>query len=132
MELRISRALIDEILHAAAATPDVEICGLLLGRDGAVTELLPCTNVAADPRDSFEIDPAALIAAHRSARNGGPALIGHYHSHPNGRADPSARDAAAAEPGSHWIIAGGGEARAWYMDGQGRFHAVAIVPGDNR
>jgi proteasome lid subunit RPN8/RPN11 len=132
MELRISRAALDEILAAAAAAPDAEICGLLLGRDATVTALRPCANVAADPRDSFEVDPAALIAAHRAARAGGPALIGHYHSHPNGSPDPSARDAAAAEPGSHWIIAGGGELRAWYADGRGRFQAVTIVPADNR
>ena len=28
--------------------------------------------------------PAALIAAHRAQRHGGPTLIGHFHSHPTG------------------------------------------------
>lgn len=141
MELRISRAALDEILSAAAASPDAEICGLLLGSasgwGAAVAEVRPCVNVAADPRDSFEVDPAALIAAHRAARGGGPALVGHYHSHPGGFPDPSARDAAAAEPGSYWIIAGGGGLRAWHAegrqaDGKGRFRAVTIVAADNR
>jgi proteasome lid subunit RPN8/RPN11 len=81
--------------------------------------------------------PAALIAAHRAARAGGPALVGHYHSHPGGSPVPSARDAAAAEPGSYWIIAGSGALRAWYADGRpadgkGRFRAVTIVEADNR
>nr|WP_047169762.1 M67 family metallopeptidase [Sphingomonas sp. Y57] len=141
MELRISRAAIDEILSAAAASPDAEICGLLLGaasaRGPVVERLRPCANVAADPRDSFEVDPAALIAVHRAARAGDAALIGHYHSHPGGCPEPSARDAAAAEPGSYWIIAGSGMLRAWYADGgqadgQGRFRAVTIVEADNR
>ncbi|QEH78514.1 M67 family metallopeptidase [Sphingomonas sp. C8-2] len=141
MELRISRVALDEILSAAAASPGAEICGLLFGRTSArgavVTGLRPCANVAANPRDSFEVDPAALIAAHRAARAGGPALVGHYHSHPGGSPDPSARDAAAAEPGGYWIIAGGGTLRAWYADGRqadgrGRFRAVTIVEADNR
>lgn len=140
MELRISRASLDEILSAAAASPDAEICGLLLGQTTArgvvVASVRPCANVAADPRDSFEVDPAALIAVHRAARVGGLALIGHYHSHPGGKPVPSTRDAAAAEPGSYWIITGGGELRAWYadgaMDGRGPFRAVTIVEADNR
>ncbi|MHA3790929.1 M67 family metallopeptidase [Sphingomonas sp. YL-JM2C] len=141
MELRISRAALDEILSSAAASPDAEICGLLLGqatgRGAVVAALRPCANVAADPRDSFEVDPAALIGAHRAARAGGPALVGHYHSHPGGSPVPSARDAAAAEPGSYWIIAGSGALRAWYADGRpadgkGRFRAVTIVEADNR
>lgn len=124
--------MLDEIRSAAKASPDAEICGLLLGQGTAVTALRPCANIAADQRDSFEVDPAALIAAHRGARTGGPALIGHYHSHPNGSPHPSARDAAAAEPGSYWIIVGGDDLRCWYADGRGPFRAVTIVTLDNR
>ncbi|ATE64914.1 Mov34/MPN/PAD-1 family protein [Rhizorhabdus dicambivorans] len=126
MVLTISRAAIDEILRAAAASPDAEICGLLLGGPGEVTEVRPCANVAADPADSFEIDPMALIAAHKAARNGGPSLVGHYHSHPRGPASPSARDAAMAEPGSYWIIIGDGEARCWRARADGRFDPVNL------
>ena len=126
MQLTISTPLIEEMLAAAARCPDLEICGLLLGREGLVEAIRPCANVADDPSDSFEIDPAALIAAHRAARAGGPALIGHYHSHPRGIATPSARDAAAAEPGSYWIIIAGGELGCWYALREGQFDPVAI------
>ena len=127
MELTISSPLLDEMLRAAAASPNAEICGLLLGRGPLVEAVLPCGNVAADPRDSFEIDPVALIAAHRAARAGGPAPIGHYHSHPGGAPIPSARDAAAAQPGSYWIIIGSGELRCWLAAAGGRFDPVACI-----
>ena len=126
MELTISRAAIDEISRAAALSPDAEICGLLLGEGASVIEVRACANVAANARESFEIDPAALIAAHRAARSGGPAPIGHYHSHPRGPATPSARDAEAAEPGSYWLIAGAGEVRGWRARGDGGFDPVAL------
>jgi desampylase len=132
MDLTISRALLDEIRQAAAASPDAEICGLLLGQGSEVEAIRPCANVAPDPRDSFEIDPTALIAAHRAARAGGPALIGHYHSHPGGNAAPSARDRAAAQPGSYWIIVAAGEAGCWLAASDEHFVPIAMDHLDNR
>ena len=88
-----------------------------------VTGILPSANVAADPARFFEIDPAALLAAHRAARSGGPQVIGHYHSHPNGRAEPSPRDAADAAPdGSIWLIAASGRLTAWRAGPHGALH----------
>ncbi len=106
------------LLAAAAASPAAEICGLLLGRvaGGAacVEELRPAANVAADPARSFEIDPATLLAAHRQARGAGRQVLGHWHSHPNGRCAPSARDAArAVDNGQIWLIIAGGRLGAW-------------------
>ena len=107
------------------------MCGLLFGTADAIAAVQPCRNVAADPSRWFEIDPAALLAAHRAARIGGPAIVGWYHSHPNGLAMPSPRDAASAAPdGMLWLIAAGGALRAWRAveDGpvEGRFEAVAL------
>lgn len=131
MVCRISSELLGSIVAEARASEE-EICGLLLGRDGAIEGGVPCRNVAADPRARFEIDPAALIAAHRRARAGGMRVIGHYHSHPGGLPIPSACDAAeAAADGSIWLIVGSGEPRAWraVADGtvQGRFEPVSLV-----
>lgn len=110
----IATELLARIVAEAAATPDVEVCGLLLGRDGTVEEARPCRNVAADPSHGFEIDPAALLAAHRTARGGGPTILGCYHSHPSGRPDPSQRDAAdAAANGWLWAIVAGADVRVW-------------------
>lgn len=128
--LVISRSLLNQILAIAAS--DDEVCGLLFGECDRIDEALPCGNVAADPSRRFEIDPAALIAAHRNSRNGGPRIVGHYHSHPSGSPIPSAADAASAPPdGAIWLIVAGGEARAWraVRDGavHGRFDPVDLA-----
>ena len=111
MGVRISSELLARIVADAVGSPD-EICGLLFGAPDRIDAAEPCRNVAADPRRQFEIDPAQLLAAHRAARKGGPAIVGCYHSHPGGAAGPSARDAADAEPnGWLWLIVGVGEAQ---------------------
>ena len=109
----ISTALRDRLIAEAAASPRHEVCGLLFGDEAFIAEARACANVASRPTDSFEIDPAALIAAHRAMRAGGPRLIGHYHSHPGGRPDPSPRDADAAAPGELWLILAQETARLW-------------------
>lgn len=129
----VSSAALAAIRDHVAACVGEEACGLLLGGAGHVAEALPCRNVAADPVGRFEIDPARLLAAHRSARGGGLAVIGHYHSHPVGSPIPSARDAADAAPdGALWLIVGAREARLWraVADGriEGRFDPVACDP----
>lgn len=110
----ISRGLLEQIVALGVAREAEEVCGLLLGQAGTIEAILPAANVAPDPARHFELDPAALIAAHRAARSGGPQVIGHYHSHPSGVAIPSRTDAACASPDdSLWLIVGGGEARLW-------------------
>jgi proteasome lid subunit RPN8/RPN11 len=121
MRVEISSAALQQITAAAAALPDREICGLLFGAPDAIDHAEPCANVAADPTRTFEIDPAALIAAHKAMRGGGPALVGCYHSHPDGPAIPSPRDAAAAAPdGWLWLIAAGRDVTAWRAVAAGR------------
>jgi len=123
MALRISSMILERISAEAMASPDREVCGLLLGTGDRVLEARSCRNVAADPAMRFEIDPAALLAAHRAARRGGPAVIGHYHSHPSGLAEPSPRDAAdAVADGSIWLIAAGGRVTGWRAVENGALH----------
>ncbi len=124
--IRIAVHLLDRILTEAAASPAYEVCGLLLGSGTRIEQVVATANVAADPAQAFEVDPVALFAALRAGREGGLALIGHYHSHPNGSAEPSLRDRAAAEPGRIWIIVGNGTARAW-LAGEDGFRELALV-----
>ena len=105
MELLVTRDVM-ELLHAEAAKfhPD-ECCGILLGRANRITAALPAVNVHPAPRTRFEIDPQALIDAHRAARAGGPQVMGYFHSHPDGPSHPSATDQAeAARDGLLWAI----------------------------
>jgi proteasome lid subunit RPN8/RPN11 len=53
-------------------------------------------------------------------------VIGHYHSHPGGVAAPSARDAAASEPGWLWMIVAGRKATLWMAEEGRRFRQVEL------
>lgn len=107
-------AMLRMLAAAAAASPDAEICGLLLGAGEEVTDAPAVRNIAGDPAAAFELDPAALFAALRAERAGGPALLGHYHSHPSGAPIPSPCDATAASAdGRLWLILGSHGGSLW-------------------
>jgi predicted GIY-YIG superfamily endonuclease/proteasome lid subunit RPN8/RPN11 len=94
-----------------------EACGILLGHGASIEDAVPARNVHSTPRTHFEIDPQALIDAHRAARAGGPEVVGYYHSHPMGPAAPSAVDRApAARDGRVWAIGGEGGVTFWRDD----------------
>ena len=117
----------DTIRRAAAAARPDEACGLLLGEGTHVRTATIAANVHPDPQTRFEIDPAVLIAAHRAARNGGPQVLGHWHSHPNGLARPSATDRAlAARDGRIWAIVAAGTVTLW-ADGLDGFVPLPYV-----
>ena len=128
---RVRETLLAEVVAAAGD----ECCGLLLGAPGRITALVPARNAAADPARSFEIEPATLLRTHREARGRGEQVIGHYHSHPNGRPEPSLRDAArAVGNGEIWLIIAAGTLNAWAVVGNdpggsavhGRFLPVTL------
>lgn len=114
MNCAISRSLLERLRGEAGAAPGREICGLLVGRPGLIRDARPVANAASDPARGFALDPAEHLAAAREARARGDILVGHYHSHPGGRSDPSPEDARNAdEQGRYWLILGAGEARLW-------------------
>ncbi|NNC71380.1 MAG: M67 family metallopeptidase [Sphingomonadaceae bacterium] len=125
--MTISRAAHRAILTHAAQTPDIEVCGLLLGSGNAIERADPAANVAADPAESFEIDPQALFSNIRAEREGGMALIGAYHSHPSGASRPSERDhAMALDVGRLWLIVAKGEMTAWRAEKPGHLIPVEL------
>lgn len=132
MRVEISSLLLAKLQAAVAASPEVERCGLLFGARGRVTDISFADNIATNPQRHFELDPAHLISAHRAARGGGPAVIGHWHSHPIGTAEPSPEDARSAAPdGRIWLILSASEVRLWRAveNGpvQGRFEPLALA-----
>jgi proteasome lid subunit RPN8/RPN11 len=126
MQIHIGASLLNRIMAEAAATPAQEICGLLFGQSGRIEAAERAANVADDPERTFEIEPAALFMAIRLERQGGPRLIGHYHSHPNGSTEPSPRDLAAAEPGRLWLILGDARPRLWLAEA-GSFREMRLI-----
>jgi proteasome lid subunit RPN8/RPN11 len=121
--IELPAALAEQIRREALAAHPGECCGLIEGRcDGDVFRVMalhPARNLAQDT-DRFEIDPGDHLAASKVARANGRELIGCYHSHPAGRAQPSARDLfGAGEEDFLWLIAAGEELAAFVYFGGG-------------
>jgi len=119
--------------EARAAFPK-ECCGLIEGRmDGdtlRISALHPTKNLSELP-DRFEIDPAEHIRLLRALRGTGRDILGCYHSHPNGRAEPSAIDRGRAiEEGFAWLIqpvtADGAAPSAGFVFEAGAFRPLAL------
>jgi proteasome lid subunit RPN8/RPN11 len=116
-------ALAGTIRAKAQAANPRECCGLLEGVRGdasfQVTALHPVRNLSPEPAH-FAMDPQDQFAAQRAARANGRGIIGCYHSHPGGRAQPSAADrAGAGEEDFLWLIAGDEDLRAFvYLRGE--------------
>lgn len=114
MDLILSSNDRAQLLDWAMSAGGLECCGILRGVGRRVLAVEQAKNVAPDPAQHFEIDPAALIAAHKSARAGGLPLLGYFHSHPNGVTAPSATDIAQAAPdGLIWLIIAAHTIAAW-------------------
>ena len=129
MDIEVTSGAIATLLEEAKRAAPAECCGLLLGQGTAVLQALPAANVAQDPLRHFEIDPAALFAAHRAAREGGLELLGYYHSHPNGHPLPSATDCEHASGDNRcWAIVAGGEVRFFRDDPDGFLPITVRLP----
>jgi proteasome lid subunit RPN8/RPN11 len=109
MKLILPRGLRGRIEAEARNAFPRECCGLIEGLrrdDAAEAVALHTARNLADRGDRFEIHPEDHFAALKAARGNGRALIGCYHSHPNGSPVPSATDrAGAGEEDFLWLIA---------------------------
>lgn len=113
MILQIDAKLTKQMVDSAEAAFPAEACGLIIGRGKGqlirVTRVVPAGNLLATTDDRFELDPAIRIAVEKELRDSGTKdrIVGHYHSHTDGTADPSATDRAMAhEPELAWLIVG--------------------------
>lgn len=107
----IKPALLAEIEAAATKSYPEESCGLVIGHgnndDGVVvTGVQISPNLSEHDRNSsFEIDPQLRFDVMRKLHGGPERIVGHFHSHPNGPAQPSTRDSDQVwEPDLVWII----------------------------
>lgn len=71
----------------AKARPLEEVCGLLLFDYRGSLQAVPCANVAANPRQDFEISCSDQLKARQTQR-----LAAYYHSHPAGDETFTAQD----------------------------------------
>lgn len=126
MIVHIDPLLAEAIRHAAGKSYPNECCGLLTGeardRNITITGIHPSDNVTGgDPARGFEVDPKLRFDLMRmiESLNDETEIIGHYHSHPDHPAEPSATDLSMAyEVDFIWLICastriGGGEIGAF-------------------
>lgn len=107
--IRFSQAQMEALAREAESAYPRECCGLLVGHeesgDWSIQDIVPSANLSERPSISFEIDAALRLSLQKSLRGTGNAVIGHYHSHPDGLVRPSARDTERAwEAGMIWLI----------------------------
>lgn len=104
------------LLDLAASSSD-EVCGVLIGRSDPLQlrAIVPGRNVHPQPQRHFLLDAATLLRADQQARSTGDAIIGFYHSHPNGHATPSASDRADAWPDQIMLIVASGHGQHRYL-----------------
>lgn len=101
-----------------------EGCGLLLGRvrggDRLVQETRPAANRWEGRDDRYLVDPETLRRAVDDETDGGPRVLGFYHSHPDADPVPSETDRELAWPWYLYLIVPvrdgrTGEGRAWEL-----------------
>jgi proteasome lid subunit RPN8/RPN11 len=89
--MRISRALLDEIVaHARADAPN-ECCGMIASRDGEAVAVHRATNTAASPL-RYIMDPNEQYRIQDAIESAGLDLGGIYHSHTRSDPIPSQTD----------------------------------------
>lgn len=114
MTIQVASQVVEALRREAEADHPRECCGILLGERDRIDQVVPTQNVHPTPETHFEIEPQALIDAHRAAREGRLPVIGYYHSHPTGNPVPSSTDQAmASSDGRVWAIVAGAEVRFW-------------------
>jgi proteasome lid subunit RPN8/RPN11 len=93
--IRIRERLIDSLLIEARRNPRIECCGLLAGREGTISAILPARNVL-ESATAYEIAPEELFTLFRRMRDLNLDHLGIYHSHPATDNAPSPTDIAQA------------------------------------
>jgi proteasome lid subunit RPN8/RPN11 len=89
--VRIRSGLPQELRAEARRDPRIECCGLLAGRHGIISVVLPARN-ALGSATAYEIAPDELFALFRRLRDEQLDHLGIYHSHPATDNAPSPTD----------------------------------------
>ena len=103
--MKISRALLDQIhRHLESGYPN-EACGVMLGKEGVITEIVSADNQRTDSASNrYLINPLLYMRIEREADKRHLDVIGIYHSHPDVAARPSQFDLDHAWPNFSYLI----------------------------
>jgi proteasome lid subunit RPN8/RPN11 len=78
------------VSHAKESVPR-EACGLVIGHDGLVTDIITMKNLSPNS-DHFRMDPLEQLGVFQRLEKEQKELMAIYHSHPSGPAYPSNTD----------------------------------------
>jgi [CysO sulfur-carrier protein]-S-L-cysteine hydrolase len=132
--VRISRALLDEIVEHARAEAPNECCGMIATQDGVAVAVHRARNAAASPL-RYEMDGMEQYKIQTEIEDGGYELGAIYHSHTRSDPEPSQTDINLAfYPDALYVIVGvkGEEpdVRAWrIVDGAVSEAALEVQNG---
>jgi proteasome lid subunit RPN8/RPN11 len=85
--------------HARRGFP-FEVCGILVGTDGACVDAIAVENRETEtPRVRYQIAIEDQLRIQRESRERGHDILGYYHSHPDHPARPSETDRRIAAEG---------------------------------
>ena len=121
------------LVQQALADAPNETCGVIGGSGSRAQMMIPVPNVADQPRVHYKLDARAQIAAFTQVNAAGQAVIGFYHSHPEGDPIPSPTDIQLATyPDTAYLIIGLGQREphlaAWTMSA-GRVERLPLHVG---
>jgi len=103
--LRIEKRAWDTMVSHVEGTFPKEGCGVMVGSDGVVREVVPLPNVYTGPQeDFFVMDPKDLNRVDQEARQKGLDVLGIFHSHPNCDAYFSKRDLEHSCPWYSYVV----------------------------
>ncbi len=103
--VKISRQLVNQLLHHAQSSPEAEVCGLVGGKEQVPAHCYPVKNSSETPSSRFLLDAEGQLKAMKEMRDRGETLFAIYHSHPTSPAEPSATDLElAAYPEALYLI----------------------------
>ena len=130
----IPRNYLGKIVEEALKTPNIEICGLLIGvvkNKVVIVKRIKFTPNVAKSSIRFSIDPKILYETYMEVEKIGEDIVGIFHSHP-ASPQPSAIDIEYMEINPVvWLIIGvlreeNYEIAAWQFF-EGKIHNVEIV-----
>lgn len=138
MSLYICQTDLDRLVEEACEALPEECCGLLVGRRSAIAARVERTvlaeNIATgDKTSNYQIDWRTLFNTIRQTRGTAEEIVGFFHSHPDGSAVPSSKDASLAWADHDYVIiptgaAGQASPTVWRMPSGGtRFEKQQIT-----
>ncbi|MEX2080981.1 MAG: M67 family metallopeptidase [Dehalococcoidia bacterium] len=106
--IRLRQEHLDAMIAHALRDAPMECCGMLAGREGLVTTVVPMRNAEESPY-RFRIDGLEQKRAEETLDERGESILGFYHSHTGSEARPSATDILMmgplfGPPYTHFVI----------------------------